>query len=372
MAENHVVEEANKFESRRVCRGWLFQVNKVIDCVDLPRPTRTGLADMPSKLLSRFPVITTKNFREGASAAERVLKQSKRSENQSVGRSRYKLSLFSVQVGETSLSHIICDGCVEACFGEEREYCYLYCTLLGNLSFQISKNTYVSNTSTALLIGAFSEMEFRSAPGSYLLLKAPLNWSPSPEIPVSFGETDSWRLRTEMVRFARSLNRSRTLPTLQALAFRDRIRSLPSRVVKEEMLLKSAMRDVLSQSNDNFEASKLAAIDRWISAHCSAPITVTQVCEQLQLTRRSTDRFFERHGVTVKGCIRHHRLEMARRLLMHPSSDTTVESAARQAGFRHLGRFASDFNEQFGVLPAQLLRDTKADLSTMGIQASDR
>ncbi|CAH0171133.1 AraC family transcriptional regulator [Pseudomonas corrugata] len=82
-------------------------------------------------------------------------------------------------------------------------------------------------------------------------------------------------------------------------------------------------------------------------------IGVLDLCNHLRISRRTLQYSFEDVlGMTPLNYIRSVRLNTARKLLVQSPSDT-IQGAALDAGFSHLGRFSKYYQEFFGELPSQ-------------------
>lgn len=82
-------------------------------------------------------------------------------------------------------------------------------------------------------------------------------------------------------------------------------------------------------------------------------IGVLDLCNHLRISRRTLQYSFEDVlGMTPLNYVRSVRLNTARRLLMS-SPQETIQGAALDAGFSHLGRFSKYYQEFFGELPSQ-------------------
>lgn len=82
-------------------------------------------------------------------------------------------------------------------------------------------------------------------------------------------------------------------------------------------------------------------------------IGVLDLCNHLRISRRTLQYSFEDVlGMTPLNYVRSVRLNTARKLLMS-SPQESIQGAALDAGFSHLGRFSKYYQEFFGELPSQ-------------------
>lgn len=85
------------------------------------------------------------------------------------------------------------------------------------------------------------------------------------------------------------------------------------------------------------------------------PPTLLQVCQQVGASRRKLELCFQEVlGTSPARYLRAVRLNGVRRLLR--GGAPSVQQAAEQWGFFHLGQFARDYRAQFGELPSQTRR----------------
>lgn len=107
----------------------------------------------------------------------------------------------------------------------------------------------------------------------------------------------------------------------------------------------------------------------WIEAHLDQPLTVERLTQELHLAPRSLQYAFQDiAGVSLGKYIQARRLHAVREALLgrgsvgdrvaalNPQGGQHVEIAliARHYGFTHLGRFAQQFHQQFGMLPHEV------------------
>jgi AraC-like DNA-binding protein len=108
-------------------------------------------------------------------------------------------------------------------------------------------------------------------------------------------------------------------------------------------------------SGESRELANVADAKMWLEANAHRPIRLSDLAGHLGIPSRAVERAFVRTGCTAQTFLRSVRLERAHDLLAR-GGETNVEAAAHAAGFSHVGRFASDFNQRYGVLPSALLR----------------
>ncbi len=100
----------------------------------------------------------------------------------------------------------------------------------------------------------------------------------------------------------------------------------------------------------------------FIAAHVREPISLNDLCKKLALSRRGVENLFrDLLGVNPLTYLRHQRLHGVRRDLLgtRPAAGVVKEKAL-DWGFRHLGRFAGDYQELFGEFPNATLARGKA------------
>lgn len=102
----------------------------------------------------------------------------------------------------------------------------------------------------------------------------------------------------------------------------------------------------------------------WIEAHLEQPLTVEILAKHLHVTPRALQYAFRDIAATsVAKYIQARRLHGVRETLLsgqfegwdtHGGAEPSIAAIARHYGFNHLGRFAQQFQQHFGVLPRQL------------------
>lgn len=97
-------------------------------------------------------------------------------------------------------------------------------------------------------------------------------------------------------------------------------------------------------------------------SHTTEPITVGDLCERLNISRRMLNYcFLEVFGTNPVQYLRTLRLNGVRRELRECSGSTTaIRDIASNWGFWHLSRFAGEYRELFGELPSDTLRGLRA------------
>jgi AraC-like DNA-binding protein len=90
-------------------------------------------------------------------------------------------------------------------------------------------------------------------------------------------------------------------------------------------------------------------------------ISVTKIAARLGVSMRSLEAGFrEWRNATPTQVLRKVRLEAARAALLAADAATSVTSAALGSGFFHLARFSAYYKNEFGEMPGQTLRRTRA------------
>lgn len=97
-------------------------------------------------------------------------------------------------------------------------------------------------------------------------------------------------------------------------------------------------------------------------SHTTEPITVGDLCEKLNISRRMLNYcFLEVFGTNPVQYLRTLRLNGVRRELRECSGSTSaIRDIASNWGFWHLSRFAGEYRELFGELPSDTLRGLRA------------
>lgn len=102
---------------------------------------------------------------------------------------------------------------------------------------------------------------------------------------------------------------------------------------------------------------QVRTVEDFILEHANEPLTLGELALVGGVTGRSLQYTFRRHkGVSPMEFLRRVRLERVRNDLMQATDDTTVTSVAMRWGFLHLGRFAAEYQTNFGETPSATLR----------------
>lgn len=105
-----------------------------------------------------------------------------------------------------------------------------------------------------------------------------------------------------------------------------------------------------------------AAMQVLLHENLDSAMTITDICERIAVRERTLYLACqEAFGKPPKRLLHEMRLNAVRRLLSQPTHPTDVTSAALRFGFLHLGRFASEYRNQFGELPSETLARARGD-----------
>jgi AraC-like DNA-binding protein len=104
------------------------------------------------------------------------------------------------------------------------------------------------------------------------------------------------------------------------------------------------------------ERRRVRAVEEWVDAHFTRPITLGELCRVAGLPARSLNRAFLRHRGEPP--IRHvvqRRLAEARSRLLERRPGDSVTQVALESGFTHLSRFAGLYRRAYGERPSESL-----------------
>lgn len=94
-----------------------------------------------------------------------------------------------------------------------------------------------------------------------------------------------------------------------------------------------------------------------LRARAQHPVTIAEVCRELQLGARTLQLAFRRHrGTSPKQFLQDCRLALARDLLLRGGGQSSVIDVAYECGFGHAGRFAAAYRTRYGESPQATLR----------------
>ncbi|MDB4837312.1 helix-turn-helix domain-containing protein [Marinomonas sp.] len=95
---------------------------------------------------------------------------------------------------------------------------------------------------------------------------------------------------------------------------------------------------------------------RFLASHLDDAVTVTQLCEVTNVSRRTLQYSFESIlGISPIQYLRVSRLNGVRRALVYADNTQTVSHVAARWGFWHMSQFAKDYKHLFGEQPSQTL-----------------
>ena len=162
------------------------------------------------------------------------------------------------------------------------------------------------------------------------------------------------------------------------------------RYIAQLPLLLASMRDAPRQSQDTLERllARLLTVEpaggkrsrRQLAKHVRIDQACAYMMERIheEITLSDLERvslmsarmlqasFRARFGISPMHWLLQRRLERAFRLIRGSGLQMTVSAAARESGFRHMGRFAAAFRQRFGVLPSELAIGSGTDGTTPG------
>ncbi|MBU3666868.1 MAG: helix-turn-helix transcriptional regulator [Chthoniobacterales bacterium] len=118
---------------------------------------------------------------------------------------------------------------------------------------------------------------------------------------------------------------------------------------------------------------KVSELRDWATLDHPEPVTVGDLAARCGLGLRALQKNFLLHFDTAPlAYLRDLRLQKARRLLQQENTRHSVTSAALEAGFAHLGRFAADYRRKFGESPCETRRTSAAFGEEKGESPGDR
>lgn len=109
---------------------------------------------------------------------------------------------------------------------------------------------------------------------------------------------------------------------------------------------------------------------QFIASHLEDAVTVTQLCEVTNVSRRTLQYSFESIlGISPIQYLRLSRLNGVRRTLVYADKKQAVGNVAAQWGFWHMSQFAKDYKQLFGEQPSQTLewRNTAPSSETINV-----
>jgi AraC-like DNA-binding protein len=114
--------------------------------------------------------------------------------------------------------------------------------------------------------------------------------------------------------------------------------------------------DILCRDEPRPAPWQVHRVEEYIAANWNRPITVEALAAAAGASARSIFKAFrDARDCSPMAFVKSIRLQHARRMLLEPSSTTTVVSTAFACGFLNPGHFARDYRLAFGELPSATL-----------------
>jgi transcriptional regulator GlxA family with amidase domain len=102
---------------------------------------------------------------------------------------------------------------------------------------------------------------------------------------------------------------------------------------------------------------RIRLVEEWVDAHLSDPITLGRLCAVAGVGDRYLESAFRAHrGQTPLQFVMARRLARVRRNLLESRPGDSVTQLAHDAGFVHLGRFATRYRSTYCESPSATLR----------------
>ncbi|MFK7994555.1 MAG: AraC family transcriptional regulator [Granulosicoccus sp.] len=129
------------------------------------------------------------------------------------------------------------------------------------------------------------------------------------------------------------------------------------------MLQESNVSHIIEKPNLDATTHSLQMAVDYIHAHFHESITMKNIASNANVCVRALQKGFRvRYGLTPMRYLKNVRLDHARYQLMTRSNTPSVTTVAHNAGFTHLGRFAQEYKERFGLSPKRT-KQTSVHLS---------
>jgi AraC-like DNA-binding protein len=116
----------------------------------------------------------------------------------------------------------------------------------------------------------------------------------------------------------------------------------------------------LSRFDEPYAMRALDQLLEWIRANLDRPISLSELERRSGYSRRSLQLLFRRHhNCTPTEWVRNQRLDAIHRRLLHPEQGDSVGNLAFDHGFPNPSSFTRLFRKRFGLLPSELLRQSR-------------
>ena len=140
----------------------------------------------------------------------------------------------------------------------------------------------------------------------------------------------------------------------------------PARLSRLTPLITSKVADLLTQTEYGFNEVKvtqqttqrvISDITHYIKETNSYPLTITELCQITNVSRRALQYCFEQgFGMSPIQYIRDCRLNEIRRLLLNADNELGIADLALDFGFFHIGTFNAQYKYLFGETPSQTIK----------------
>ena len=126
--------------------------------------------------------------------------------------------------------------------------------------------------------------------------------------------------------------------------------------------LSGALRSEMNENPESIRMEKKKQVLRRtrdiIFSSLDSKISLSELSSAVHVSERTLQRVFkEEFQIGLRQYIKAHRLEQARQSLKKHIDHKSISDIATEHGYDHLGRFSSDFKQQFGLLPRDFLRN---------------
>lgn len=149
----------------------------------------------------------------------------------------------------------------------------------------------------------------------------------------------------------------------------DRTILLHEALVEDALVETLAPYDTFGEGGSRSHRSEMLArsAQRYIDENYGEPLTVAEVAAALDVSLKALQRSFRtRRGMSVRNYLTRVRLDAMRRNLEQAKQETSVTSAALEAGLFHLGRSSAAYKVRFGELPSETLGRVSAPSKRSG------
>lgn len=328
----------------------------------MPPPQQEN--DKKNTRLPSHVILATDNHEAGCETTARIWAKHK---SELTGDAAYDSTISRVPVGQCHLCFVDCRSSMRVVAEGNATKAILYLPQTGSMDIRAGKKKFSAVPGSSVFIPAKQPVEFFATPIRCIMLEIPARkldaelsiWGQiDTQIPPFYLAPDSADALslTELLRFAvtdiERLGKS-SPPDLHLHRLESHIVALLARAIMNHFSSHLAQEPHIGRL-------PISAMNAWIASRLELKIEIAELAALAGITQRALQKAFLRYFHTSPlAHIRNLRFQAAHKALRDSSTRKNITEIAMQFQFLHLGRFASDYQKQFGETPSQTLLKRK-------------